>query len=406
MHKSRKRHALERTKVRDKKEAPKRRWGRYLLVPAAIAAIGFVAYGISHKSRQSSSETRPVPAAARDKPEERHSDQFIVNPKGGTVKIPSNDIEAIIQSSCCSMIIVKTQSPAVLELSRSYKTGLAEALTIGSFRDSDGLWRGLSVVPADPPTNHGETEFDELFGKSASSARELIQLAGKSSGLKEMKRLIDDIRPERPNDRASGIGDLYHTVAEIYGQKSADELLNELAQYSILREALSVWFDGCRTRKARFLTIISHETTHAAQSRYKKMAYEPGKSPDTRGFDEDFGCLAGIAFGPNTWTGVRDLLSFASEALPFKIAGPAMQHQPEMRYLELLLGLVKELGISGPLELPDKNEDEIRAAARRLLDKHSVRVYGKPFGEIVPIADIEEIIRQGSVIFDKRHQDR
>jgi len=151
--------------------------------------------------------------------------------------------------------------------------------------------------------------------------------------------------------------------------------------------------------------VVTHEAVHAAMRDYPA----PG---DVR---EIFGHLSQVAYGESCWHG---LYSFAMYSATYLVE-PILQYgnglegfnesmrgelEKELRFRQFFLGLFERLaekvGITDHLELLDKSDGEIRAAAREILDEESMRYFGKRFTDIVPIGDTESLKSQAAAYFD------
>lgn len=420
MHKSKR----ARRKFRTRQKKPKTGWARYLLLP--VAALALASWLHFRKPDTVSRElAKSEISAAAKKDDIRFSKEGYIDlrntagrdftldlTKGRSFIIPAEEIHGIVVTPCCKMIFLTDDSKAVkrmlLFIGRNPMTG--GAIMIGSMPGHDGKIRGCVLMPIGPG---GFTHtLDVILGSFNPSTRKEIEKMTKSSNFEERKQLLDTIMANRPFSPKGKEREMYQLLLENSKKAEADRFLSGIAVNCILRKAISGKLGDKETHgKEGFRNIMFHESTHAAMAKYAKdhdmTSRIHNDNPDT----ETFGYLSEIAYGTNPWQGLENLLHVSSIYIPYKAAevltvlSKGERRMIGSEYFEItsiaLARLMKALKVDHPLEIPDKNEKELRAAARVVLDNVSMRIFKKRFEEIIPIKEVRWIQKKGMEYFER-----
>jgi|GEM_PF-4807503 len=362
------------------------RWPVYLLGASLLAgAAAFSAYKLVNrpeKAKQEIVSDAVQPARVFHEPKFKtlvEKDRFILeNQKTGersTAKIQKQlDMGSVLifVLESGSTIMDAASTAFVMELPHNF----VGAVNYGAYDDSG---RHVNIVLC----------TDEVvITKSDANTDRYINfvkfLDSSKIGKEEMKRITDVAMNGTQEEKESMIDELsssefltrnvWNFVLKNRYATRENLVATDLAALA-LREKLNLRYTAEEANWEQLLSSLNHELTHALQREfYVRNREKYSKSPSVF-YDEYCAYLSEFLYADPQLVLMQSMIRFAS-AIEFK----------NMEYSSAVImvprDLQDELDAEDFLELSEASGDELRAAAKKLLDEKTKIVFGKKFDEI------------------------
>ncbi|MEK6982279.1 MAG: hypothetical protein AABX38_05085 [Candidatus Micrarchaeota archaeon] len=301
--------------------------------------------------------------------------------------ISNSEVKKIIQTSDYDIVILSQNSNALKRISAQNLNGASLAL----IKEGSQIRCFLVVRPF---------RDDEIIPRYDVNADKIKQ---------NLKDLLDKTaRSSSPDDRAL----LFEQTMQLAKTLSSREPDREILEFMLLQELLQIRVDDAQNieqkRKNNFSDTLLHEVVHGEYSR-NELINHPEKyslgnndvlilgsatvSVLTIEDSEKLARLATIAYGVSPISMIRDLISRSSLEL---ISSPKRDSYKLLKDLLFALNVSKD-----HLALLDKTEDEIRFAAKQLLERFSIERYGTPFDQVISPTRLESVLWTARNYFDQ-----
>jgi hypothetical protein len=377
----------------------KMRLAKFLLIPALVGTIALTYFGRSIREKTpKTSEPKIVQKTTKVPKKTIERNRFTIRVKGKKFSFPNSEIKGSVISECCKIVMISNSVYSGL-----VKKGLIleehKGTTIGVIKDIDGSIRGLSLIPI--VRGSVAFELDDGLHFFDKSTRETILRLAKGGDIDKMKKFVMGIDVSHVADKEK---EYFLKIQRRVGREQTINHIRDYAINSLLRRAIAFKMKrDINSLKKLFLNLLVHEATHCAQAKFKYFN-SLTHLYDKKEVNEVFGYLSELGYGAAAWEGLDNILSLQTSYFPAKTMGEPgelMKTQGFFKLFDQMLNrLMEELNIRHPLDILAKSESVISKAAKRLLDKESIRYYKKPFLEVVQDVDIEEIKRKGAIFFD------
>lgn len=411
MHKINKRPGHARQLRQGRKIAERKRlWSKFLVPATAIVGIVVAAAALTTRVRSDPAPATEIPV----KPAEPSIEDIIANlsknnlvvalPNDRYHAIPLDEIEQIIWTSCCTLVVLTKESTAIGEIEKKMDVtevsgrGLTVGVVTEIGSDSSESF-GLALVKhPDAIEEDSQEVWCEYFTRET---RKKIARAATRGNLKTRKRLLERIKREAPLDQSKSTVHEYGLIQASSGQQQADWFIEHVATVCMVTEIVSR--QGDHLEQLAFLNTLVHEATHAAQAKYK-VAHRLDHLLNVWEVNETFGTLSEIAYGENVWIGLDSILGkyypMEIEGLErfgeFKSAQDLQRIARTSKFFAGILGrLLGKMGMEHLVEVLDADEKQLRRAARAILDEESMKHYGMPFAQVVPLGELKQILKDG-----------
>lgn len=406
------RRARERQEQKHGERIPKTRWSRFLLPIAGLVIAGGIAVAAFssrdpapiQSSRPAASPVRvpapPHPSASRPNIEAMLKDDLTMGTPNGPIVLRRADIEKIFQTDSTVVLVAKQGSDILAQVERAiFNTGhlKGKGITIGAAIDPrTGMTFGLSLIHH--PSDRGSTMENTICDDFTHMIRSTLTRLATQGDLNEMKQFLARLDPRNSFRPDTLFFRLYELILTANTPTEARWFVEHMATECIVlrniygRTGADYLYDD-------FLNLAVHEGTHGLQARYK-VEQQLAHLLSRWEVNETFGVCAEIAYGETPWLGIEHVLG---TYWPTEIEGVDDLLPPYLRevqktspfFAQLLGRLLGRLGIEHLIEILGKSDAELRAAARSMLDEESMRYYGKPFAQVVPLEELQQILDQG-----------
>ena len=355
------------------------KWNRRLSTYAVLAGVMYISSTIYTSVTQNSQ----VQTAEKS---EKQGKNNLVEELLTSYSIPKIEVKKIIRTSEYDFIVLSQFSNMLERISAQKINGGSLALI-----KEDAYLRCFFVVrplrPEEIPVIRDPTA-NEITKRIAPSLRQVA----------ETGRIDDRIK-------------LLEETIKIAQELTSREPSKEIMMFYIFQELLQIKINvtGSISSQIRdnFISSALHEAVHGAYNRdiarknpalFNLLNTNIVINDNTNAYilsmeeSEALARLATLTYGQNLLILVRDLISKSTLEL---IRGKDRQSY------DLLKKLFTSLDLSDPLYLMDKTENEIRSAARILLEKFSIEHYKYSFDAVVNQNSLDEIKRKAEEYFDQ-----